>query len=41
MNATKEFLFNIAIPLATDTYSPVSHDNIYLPYSFLKILYSL
>lgn len=28
MNATKEFLFNVAIPLATDTYSPVSHANL-------------
>lgn len=27
MNAIKEFLFNVAIPLATDTYSPVSHAN--------------
>ena len=28
MNATRDFLFNVAIPARTDSYSPVSHSNI-------------
>ena len=28
MNATRDFLFNVAIPARTDSYSPVSHRNI-------------
>ena len=28
MNTTKDFLFNVAIPARTDSYSPVSHKNI-------------
>lgn len=28
MNTTKEFLFNVPLPMKTDSYSPVSHKNI-------------
>ena len=28
MNTTKEFLFNVSLPMKTDSYSPVSHKNI-------------
>ena len=28
MNATRDFLFNVAVPARTDSYSPVSHRNI-------------
>ena len=28
MNTTKDFLFNVPLPIKTDSYSPVSHKNI-------------